>query len=244
MRKPLKTDSLSAFIGVHRRLNAFDGLAAIIDHTFLKAFGGPEQMERHCAEAVQYGFAIVAIHPAEVETCVKLLAGTKVGVGAAIGFPLGQNTVETKAFETRDAIDKGATEIDMVINVRALQGGRPDVVQREIANLVGLCRPRRVVTKVILETCYLTDEEKVAVCRMACEEGADFVKTSTGFGPAGATVEDVRLMRDAVGPSTKVKAAGGVRDLETALAMVEAGASRIGTSHGVAIIRRLLEVRS
>jgi deoxyribose-phosphate aldolase len=171
----------------------------------------------------------VATNPAEVETCVKLLAGTKIGVGAAIGFPLGQNTVETKAFETRDAIDKGATEIDTVINVRALQGGRPDVVRREIANMVSVCKPRGVATKVILETCYLTGDEKVAVCRMACEEDADFAKTSTGFGPAGATVEDVRLMLGAAGPSTKVKAAGGVRDLETALAMVEAGASRIGT---------------
>lgn len=221
-----------------------DGLAGIIDHTFLKAFGGPEEMERICEEAIQYGFAIVAINPAEVENCVKLLAGTKVGVGAAIGFPLGQNTVETKAFETRDAIDKGATEIDTVINVRALQGGRPEVVRCEIANMVSVCKPRGVVTKAILETCYLTNEEKVAVCRMACEEGADFVKTSTGFGPAGATVEDVRLMRDAVGHLSKVKAAGGVRDLKTALAMVEAGASRIGTSHGVAIMRRLLEIRS
>ena len=221
-----------------------DELAGIIDHTFLKAFGGPADIERLCEEAVHYGFAMVAINPAEVETCARLLASTRVGVGAAIGFPLGQNPVETKAFETRDAIDKGATEIDMVINVRALQGGRPDVVRREIANLVSVCQPRGVITKAILETCYLTREEKVAVCHMACEEGVDFVKTSTGFGPAGATVEDVRLMRNAVGPSTKVKAAGGVRDLETALAMVEAGASRIGTSHGVAIMRRLLEVRS
>jgi deoxyribose-phosphate aldolase len=218
-----------------------DALAAIIDHTFLKSFGRPEEIEKICAEAVHYGFAIVAINPAEVERCVRLLAGTRVGVGAAIGFPLGQNTVETKAFETRDAIDKGATEIDTVINVRALQGGRPDVVRREIANMVSVCKPRGVVSKVILETCYLTDDEKVAVCRMACEEGADFVKTSTGFGAAGATVEDVRLMRQAAGPSTRVKAAGGVRDLETALAMIEAGASRIGTSHGVAIVNRLAQ---
>jgi deoxyribose-phosphate aldolase len=218
-----------------------DDLAEIIDHTFLKSFGGPAEIERICEEAVHYGFAMVAINPAEVETCARLLAGTRVGVGAAIGFPLGQNTVETKAFETRDAIDKGATEIDTVINVRALQGGRADVVRREIANMVSECKPRGVVSKVILETCYLTDDEKVAVCRMACEEGADFVKTSTGFGAAGATVEDVRLMRQAAGPSTKVKAAGGVRDLETALAMIEAGASRIGTSHGVAIVNRLAQ---
>ena len=218
-----------------------DELAAMIDHTFLKASGGPAEMERICEEAAHYGFAMVAINPAEVENCVRLLAGTRVGIGAAIGFPLGQNTVETKAFETRDAVDKGATEIDTVINIRALQSGRPDVVRREIANMAGICRPRGVISKVILETCYLTDEEKVAVCRMAREEGADFVKTSTGFGPAGATVEDVRLMRQAAGPATRVKAAGGVRDLATALAMIEAGASRIGTSHGVAIMRQMKE---
>jgi deoxyribose-phosphate aldolase len=215
-----------------------DELAGMIDHTFLKSFGGPEEMERICEEALQYGFAMVAINPAEVETCARLLAGTRVGVGAAIGFPLGQNTVETKAFETRDAVEKGATEIDTVINIRALQGGRADVVRREIANMVSVCKPRGVVTKVILETCYLSREEKVAVCRMAAEEGADFVKTSTGFGRAGATVEDVRLMLQAAGPSTRVKAAGGVRDLRTALAMIEAGASRIGTSNGVSIMQQ------
>jgi deoxyribose-phosphate aldolase len=216
-----------------------DELAGMIDHTFLKPFGSPAEMERICEEAAHYGFAMVAINPAEVETCVRLLAGTRVGVGAAIGFPLGQNTVETKAFETRDALDKGATEIDTVINIRALQGGRPDVVRREIANMVSLCKPRGAIGKVILETCYLTRDEKIAVCRMASEEGADFVKTSTGFGPAGATVEDVRLMLQAAGPSTRVKAAGGVRDLATALAMVEAGASRIGTSNGVAIMQQI-----
>ena len=218
-----------------------DELAGMIDHTFLKAFGTPAEMRRICEEAAHYGFAMVAINPAEVEACVRLLAGTKVGIGAAIGFPLGQNTVETKAFETRDAVDKGATEIDTVINIRALQGGRAEVVRREIANMVGVCKPRGVICKVILETCYLTRDEKIAVCRMAAEEGADFVKTSTGFGPAGATVEDVRLMREAAGPTTRVKAAGGVRDLRTALAMVEAGASRIGTSHGVAIMQKLAE---
>jgi deoxyribose-phosphate aldolase len=214
-------------------------LAGIIDHTFLKSFGGPEEMRRICEEAVHYGFAMVAINPAEVENCARLLAGTRVGVGAAIGFPLGQNTVETKLFETRDAVDKGATEIDTVINIRALQAGRADVVRREISSMVSVCQPRGVISKVILETCYLTRDEKIAVCRMAADEGADFVKTSTGFGPAGATVEDVRLMREAAGPGTRVKAAGGVRDLATALAMIEAGASRIGTSNGVAIVRSL-----
>jgi deoxyribose-phosphate aldolase len=146
--------------------------------------------------------------------------------------------VETKAFETRDAIDRGATEIDMVINVRALQAGYVDVVRREIANMVGICRPPGLVCKVILETCYLTDDQKIALSVLARSLGADFVKTSTGFGPAGATVADVRLLRKAAGPVTRVKAAGGVRDVETALAMIEAGASRIGTSHGVEIMRQ------
>ena len=164
-----------------------DELAGIIDHTFLKAFGGPADIERLCEEAVHYGFAMVAINPAEVETCARLLASTRVGVGAAIGFPLGQNTVETKAFETRDAIDKGATEIDMVINVRALQGGRPDVVRREIANLVSVCQPRGVITKAILETCYLSPEGVAKACEIARDAGANWVKTSTGFGTGSAT---------------------------------------------------------
>jgi deoxyribose-phosphate aldolase len=213
-----------------------DVLAGMIDHAFLKPFGAPGDIERICEEAARYHFAIVVTNPAEVETCVRLLKRTGVGVGAAIGFPLGQNTVEVKAFETRDAVERGATEIDMVINVRALQAGRIDVVGREIANVVEVCKPAGVVSKVILETCYLDDEQKITVCRLACQAGADFVKTSTGFGPAGATVSDVELLRKAVRPGVGVKAAGGVRDLDTALAMIKAGATRLGTSHGVTIV--------
>lgn len=189
-----------------------------------------------CAEARQYQFAMVAINPAEVETCVKLLEGSGVRVGAAIGFPLGQNTVECKAFETRDAIAKGATEIDTVINVRALQKGQTDIVKQEIADMVSICKPDGVICKVILETCYLTDEEKETVCRIAKEAGVDFVKTSTGFGTAGATVHDVALMRRIVGPEIGVKAAGGIRDLDAALALIQAGATRIGTSSGIPIV--------
>jgi deoxyribose-phosphate aldolase len=214
-------------------------LAAMIDHTFLKPFGGPEPIEKLCAEARKYGFAMVAINPAEVEVCVRLLDGSPVRTGAAIGFPLGQNTPEVKAFETRDAIEKGAGEIDMVINIRALQSGQHDRVRREIEAMAAICREAGVISKVILETCYLTDEEKVLVCQMSKAAGADFVKTSTGFGPAGATVEDVRLMRQTVGPEMGVKAAGGVRDLAAALAMIEAGATRIGTSSGIAIVEEL-----
>ncbi|WP_302587387.1 deoxyribose-phosphate aldolase, partial [Parabacteroides goldsteinii] len=195
-------------------------LAGMIDHTFLKPFGTAENIEKLCDEARKYEFAMVAINPAEVETCVKLLEGSPVRVGAAIGFPLGQTTTECKAFETRDAIAKGATEIDTVINVRALQKGRLDIVKKEIEEMVAICRPAGVICKVILETCYLSDAEKETVCRIAKEAGVDFVKTSTGFGTAGATVEDVALMRRVVGPEIGVKAAGGIRDLDTALAMM------------------------
>lgn len=211
-------------------------LAGMIDHTFLKPFGTSENIEKLCAEARKYNFAMVAINPAEVETCVKLLEGSPVRVGAAIGFPLGQTTTECKAFETRDAIEKGATEIDTVINVRALQKGRLDIVKKEIEDMVAICKPAGVICKVILETCYLSDAEKETVCRIAKEAGVDFVKTSTGFGTAGATVEDVALMRRVVGPEISVKAAGGIRDLNTALAMIEAGATRLGTSSGVSIV--------
>ncbi|WP_075556418.1 deoxyribose-phosphate aldolase [Parabacteroides timonensis] len=211
-------------------------LAGMIDHTFLKPFGTAENIEKLCAEARKYEFAMVAINPAEVETCVKLLEGSPVRVGAAIGFPLGQTTTECKAFETRDAIEKGATEIDTVINVRALQKGRLDIVKKEIEDMVAICRPAGVICKVILETCYLSDAEKETVCQIAKEAGVDFVKTSTGFGTAGATVEDVALMRRVVGPEIGVKAAGGIRDLDTALAMIKAGATRIGTSSGVSIV--------
>ena len=211
-------------------------LAGMIDHTFLKPFGTAENIEKLCDEARKYEFAMVAINPPEVETCVKLLEGSPVRVGAAIGFPLGQTTTECKAFETRDAIAKGATEIDTVINVRALQKGRLDIVKKEIEEMVAICRPAGVICKVILETCYLSDAEKETVCRIAKEAGVDFVKTSTGFGTAGATVEDVALMRRVVGPEIGVKAAGGIRDLDTALAMIKAGATRIGTSSGVTIV--------
>ncbi|NDV57313.1 deoxyribose-phosphate aldolase [Bacteroides sp. 519] len=211
-------------------------LAGMIDHTFLKPFGTVADINKLCAEANQYGFAMVAINPAEVATCVRLLKDSKVRVGAAIGFPLGQTTVECKAFETRDAIEKGATEIDTVINIRALQKGQLDIVQKEIEDMVSICKPKGVICKVILETCYLTDAEKETVCCIAKAAGVDFVKTSTGFGTAGATVHDVELMRSVVGSTIGVKASGGIRDLDTALAMINAGATRIGTSSGVSIV--------
>lgn len=156
---------------------------------------------------------------------------------------MGQNTVECKAFETRDAIAKGATEIDTVINVRALQKGQTEIVKKEIEDMVSICKPAGVICKVILETCYLTDEEKETVCRIAKESGVDFVKTSTGFGTAGATVHDVALMRRVVGPAIGVKAAGGIRDLDSALALIQAGATRIGTSSGIQIVESYKELK-
>jgi deoxyribose-phosphate aldolase len=182
---------------------------------------------------------MVAVNPAEVSRCVELLAGSAVRVGAAVGFPLGQNTAETKAFETRDAVEKGAGEIDTVLNLRALQSGCLEVVRREIRELVAATRPAGVISKVILETCYLTDDQKRTACRIALEEGVDYVKTSTGMGPGGATVADVCLMRSVVGDRVRIKAAGGIRDLSAAKALLAAGAVRLGTSNGVAIIEEL-----
>jgi deoxyribose-phosphate aldolase len=216
-------------------------LAQMIDSTFLKPYGTEADMVKHCAEARRYGFVMVAVHPAEVARCVQFLKGCPVRVGAAIGFPLGQNTSKIKLFETQDAIQRGAGEIDMVINIRALQSGDTPVVRSEIAGMVQICQARGAISKVILETCYLTDAQKRLVCRIALEEGADFVKTSTGFGAGGATVEDIRLMRSAVGKKMGVKASGGIRDLKTALAMIEAGATRLGTSSGAAIVDELIK---
>jgi len=214
-------------------------LAALIDHTFLKAYGAPADIERLCHEARTYGFAMVAVNPAEVPRCVQLLAGSAVRVGAAIGFPLGQTTRATKAFETRDALTLGAGEIDTVLNLRALQAGDLDLVRGEIRDLVALTRPAGAISKVILETCYLTDEQKRTACRIAREEGVDFVKTSTGMGSGGATVDDVLLMRSVVGTAVQIKAAGGIRTLDDALALIAAGATRLGTSNGVAIVEEL-----
>ena len=235
---PLAPNSLEPFMNIENNLTP-ETLAGMIDHTFLKPYGSPQNIETLCGEAKHYGFAMVAINPAETERCVKLLDGTEVRVGAAIGFPLGQATSATKAFETRDAIEKGAGEIDMVINIRALQAGDFDLVYAEIADMAEVCRLNNVISKVILETCYLSDDQKRRGCELSLKAGVDFVKTSTGFGTGGATVEDVRLMRQVVGESIGVKASGGVRTLDDALAMIEAGATRIGTSSGVSIVEEL-----
>ena len=211
-------------------------LAAYFDHTQLRAYAQRKDFEKLCAEAREYGFAMVAINPAPVSLCKDLLAGTSVHVGAAIGFPLGQTTLECKIFETKDAIEKGADEIDYVINVAELKNKNYDYIKKEMEEIVKICREAGKTSKVIFENCYLTDDEKRKVAEIAKEVKPDFIKTSTGFGTGGATVEDVKLMKSVVGDEVKVKAAGGIRDLKTALAMIEAGAERLGTSAGVAIV--------
>ncbi len=211
-------------------------LANMIDHTNLKVFADDAAFEKLCDEAKKYNFKMVAINPAQTVRCKKKLEGSPVHVGAAIGFPLGQTTLECKIFETKDAIEKGADEIDYVINVAELKNKNYDYIKKEMEEIVKICREAGKTSKVIFENCYLTDDEKRKVAEIAKEVKPDFIKTSTGFGTGGATVEDVKLMKSVVGDEVKVKAAGGIRDLKTALAMIEAGAERLGTSAGVAIV--------
>ena len=211
-------------------------LANMIDHTNLKAFADDAAFEKLCDEAKKYNFKMVAINPDQTVRCKKKLEGSPVHVGAAIGFPLGQTTLECKIFETKDAIEKGADEIDYVINVAELKNKNYDYIKKEMEEIVKICREAGKTSKVIFENCYLTDDEKRKVAEIAKEVKPDFIKTSTGFGTGGATVEDVKLMKSVVGDEVKVKAAGGIRDLKTALAMIEAGAERLGTSAGVAIV--------
>lgn len=211
-------------------------LANMVDHTNLKAFADDAAFEKLCDEAKKYNFKMVAINPAQTVRCKKKLEGSPVHVGAAIGFPLGQTTLECKIFETKDAIEKGADEIDYVINVAELKNRNYDYIKKEMEEIVKICREAGKISKVIFENCYLTDDEKRKVAEIAKEVKPDFIKTSTGFGTGGATVEDVKLMKAVVGDEVKVKAAGGIRDLKTALAMIEAGAERLGTSAGVAIV--------
>lgn len=211
-------------------------LANMVDHTNLKAFADDAAFQKLCDEARKYNFKMVAINPAQTVRCKKKLEGSPVHVGAAIGFPLGQTTLECKIFETKDAIEKGADEIDYVINVAELKNKNYDYIKKEMEEIVKICKDAGKTSKVIFENCYLTDDEKRKVAEIAKEVKPDFIKTSTGFGTGGATVEDVKLMKSVVGDEVKVKAAGGIRDLKTALAMIEAGAERLGTSAGVAIV--------
>ncbi|HEU4323586.1 MAG TPA: deoxyribose-phosphate aldolase [Roseiflexaceae bacterium] len=210
-------------------------IARLIDHTLLKPEATPEQIERLCAEAREHGFASVCVNPTYVARCAELLSGSSVAVCTVVGFPLGATTSAVKAFEAREAIEQGASEVDMVIAVGRLKAGEHDAVEEDIRLVVAAAHTGGAICKVIIETALLTDEEKTAVCRLAVRAGADFVKTSTGFAASGATLHDVALMRGVVGPEIGVKAAGGIRSLADALAMVKAGATRLGTSAGVQI---------
>lgn len=212
-------------------------LAGMIDHTLLKPDATPDQIAQLCFEARKHGFASVCVNPAWVPLCAQLLQGSPVKVCTVIGFPLGATAPEVKAFETQNAIDHGATEIDMVLNIGALKARDLDMAARDIRGVVAAAHARGPIVKVILETALLTDEEKTIACLIAKEAGADFVKTSTGFSGGGATVHDVALMRRVVGPAMGVKASGGVRTYEDAESMIKAGATRIGASAGVKIIQ-------
>jgi deoxyribose-phosphate aldolase len=209
----------------------------MIDHTLLKADAREAQVGSLCQEAREYRFAAVCVNPAYVALCRELLEGTEIEVNCVAGFPLGATLSEVKAYEAQRAITAGATEVDMVLNVGALKDQKYDRVLQDIAAVAQSCHARGAILKVIIEAALLTDEEKIAACYVAQEAGADFVKTSTGFGPGGARVEDVALMRRTVGPNMGIKAAGGVRTYSDALAMIGAGATRIGASAGIRIIQ-------
>ena len=208
-------------------------IAKFIDHTLLRADADRKSIERLCREAVEEGFFSVCVNPFWVKTAADLLKGKDVKVCTVIGFPLGADTPEMKVYQGSAALDQGARELDMVVNIGAVKSGEYNVVEREIKEVKKAAGAN--IVKVIIETCFLNESEKIEVCRLAKECGADFVKTSTGFGTAGASVEDVRLMRETVGPGVGVKASGGIRDLDTLVRMVEAGANRIGSSSGIRI---------
>ena len=211
-------------------------LASYIDHTLLRPDASPADIDALCDEAVEYGFAAVCINPAWVARAKRRMRGAGVMVASVVGFPLGANTHEIKAMEARRALRDGAREIDMVINIGALKGGEHDLVRRDIAGVSDACREVGALNKVIIEAAYLTDEEKVIACRLAVAGRAHYVKTSTGFGPGGATVFDVALMREVVGEKMGVKAAGGIHTADEVREMITAGATRIGASAGVRIV--------
>jgi len=215
-----------------------NNIAAMIDHTLLKADAKKEQIELLCKEAKEYKFASVCVNPTWVSYANEQLKDSSVKVCTVIGFPLGASTSETKAFETKNAIENGADEVDMVINISALKDGNDALVENDIRAVVSVAKGK-ALTKVIIETSLLTDDEKVRACQIAVKAGTDFVKTSTGFSTGGATVEDIALMRKTVGPEIGVKASGGVRNTSDAQSLIAAGATRIGASSGVAIVNGL-----
>jgi len=230
-------DAGATRLGLHATGGAPGGVASMIDHTLLKPDATRKDIETLCREAAEYRFASVCVNPTWVALCASLLQGTGVKVCSVVGFPLGATTPDTKHYETRRAIFDGAREIDMVINVGALKSGDLRVVERDIEAVTSPCREAGALSKVIIEAALLTDDEKITACTLAKAAAADYVKTSTGFGPGGATAADVALMRRVVGEEMGVKAAGGVRDLEALEAMVAAGATRVGASAGVRIVQ-------
>jgi deoxyribose-phosphate aldolase len=220
-----------------RTVSGDAGIAALIDHTLLRPDATRLDLETLCEEAREWRFATVCVNPMWVALCARLLEGSGVGVCAVVGFPLGATVSDVKAYEARRAIFDGASEIDMVIQVGALKAGELEAVRHDISSVTVPCREHGVLSKVIIEAALLTDEEKIAACTLAKAAGADYVKTSTGFGPGGATKADVELMRQVVGAGLGIKAAGGIRDLAQAKAMIAGGATRIGASAGVRIVK-------
>ncbi|MCB0168302.1 MAG: deoxyribose-phosphate aldolase [Anaerolineae bacterium] len=212
-------------------------IARLIDHTLLKPEATPEQIKQLCQEALTYKFASVCVNPTHVKLAAELLQGSEVEVCTVVGFPLGANVTATKVFETQQALNDGATEIDMVINIGALKADDNGLVEDDISHVVNKSHQHGAICKVIIETALLTDEEKITACQLAQKSRADFVKTSTGFSSQGATVEDVALMRKTVGPEMGVKASGGIKNYSDAKSMVAAGANRLGVSAGVKIVK-------
>ncbi len=216
-------------------------LAGMMDHTFLKAFATHADFDRLCREAAENHFAMVAINSSPVAYCKTILAGTGVHVGAAISFPLGQTAVETKVFETKKAIEDGADEIDYVLNIGELKMGNTAYIEDEMRRITDVCKSRDILIKVIFENCYLTKDEIRTAAEIARKVKPDFIKTSTGFGTGGATVEDVALMKSVVEDTVRVKAAGGIRNWEICSRMIDAGAERIGTSASIEIVQQFVE---
>lgn len=210
------------------------GINRMIDHTLLKAEASQDQIKKLCQEAMTHDFFSVCVQPTWISLCKEELAGSGVKIATVIGFPLGANTTETKVFEAKDAIEKGADEIDMVINIGALKSGQDQLVEDEIRAIKEAIGDH--ILKVIIETCLLTEDEKIRACQLTLKAGGDYVKTSTGFSTGGAKLEDVKLMKDQVKDRAKVKASGGIRDFATAKKMLEAGAERLGVSAGIAIV--------
>ncbi|GAB6054910.1 deoxyribose-phosphate aldolase [Methanobacterium movens] len=225
-----------------KKLKPVEKLAKMIDHTNVKADATEEDIRKLCSETIEYGFDCAVVTPTNVSLAYEILKNTPVKVCSVIGFPAGVNTPSTKAFETIEAIENGAEEIDMVMNIGAIKSQREDKLLEDIKSVVDAAQGK--VVKVIFETAYLTDAEKIRACVISKKAGADYVKTSTAYGGlSGATIEDVTLMKNNISPPMKIKAAGGIRNLEAAQAMIEAGASKLGTSSGVKIIKEMMELQ-